>query len=150
MIKKLIKEFWQISGEFDSSDIKKSFVNNLNEDNDEVFSFMSDILEEEINKTTNEKLLIKMEHLQYKINKYDRFPYEDDMVMLLGKITNLGREISSAGSWLNDVAHLPADLKGKVDSAFRELYKVFEEIAEDIVANLEEQQQVDREGYMHG
>tara|TARA_R100001244_G_C5088572_1_gene115805 strand:+ start:36 stop:488 length:453 start_codon:yes stop_codon:yes gene_type:complete len=150
MIKKLIKEFWQISGEFDSSDIKKSFVNNLHIDNDEVGSFMLDVLEKEIGKTTNEKLLNKMETLQDKITKYERFPYEEDLVNLLGRITLMAQEISSAGRWLNKKSNIPTDLKEKVDNAFINLYTIFEEMAEDIASKLNEQEKVDRESYMHG
>ena len=150
MFKKLIKEFWQVSGEFDSSDIKKSFVNNLHVDNDEVSSFMLGVLEKEIGKTTNEKLLNKMETLQDKITKYERFPYEEDLVDLLSRVTLMAQEINRTGRWLNAKSNIPSDLKEKIDNAFANLFKVFEEMAEDIAMNLNEQEKVDRESYMHG
>tara|TARA_R110002020_G_scaffold120910_4_gene275267 strand:+ start:2913 stop:3359 length:447 start_codon:yes stop_codon:yes gene_type:complete len=148
-MKELIKEFWKISEEFESSDIKKSFVNNLHIDNDEVGSFMLDVLEKEIDKTTNEDFLIKIEKLQGEIIKYEKFPYEKDLVRLLSKITLLARDINTAGKWLNQ-AELPIDLKDKMDEAFAGLFEVFSNIGREISLTLDEQETVHREGYMHG
>ena len=150
MVKKLIKKFWKISEEFESSDIKKSFVSNLHVDNDEVGSFMLDVLEQEINKTTNEGFLNKAEKLQSEIIKYEKFPYEEDLIKLLSKVSLLARDVNSAGKWLNDQAELPSDLEDKVHEAFAGLVELFSNMGREISMILDEQETVHRESYMHG
>ena len=110
---------------------------------------MLDVLEKEIDKTTNEDFLIKIEKLQGEIIKYEKFPYEKDLVRLLSKITLLARDINTAGKWLNQ-AELPIDLKDKMDEAFAGLFEVFSNIGREISLTLDEQETVHREGYMHG
>ena len=158
-MKKIIKKFWKLSKEFDSLDIRKSFVNNLDADNSEVADFMLDTLEQQINKTINEELLYKMEDLQFEINKAlsltgqlpsDDTPYAKDTIALISKMMTLADSLNKYGKWLNTKADIPEDIKEMVDTSFKSMYDLLLQMSNDIARFLEEQEDIDREGFMHG
>jgi ribosomal protein L16 Arg81 hydroxylase len=157
-MKKIIKKFWKLSKEFDSLDIRKSFVNNLDADNSEVADFMLDTLEQQINKTINEELLYKMEDLQIEINKArtpqqlpsDDTPYAKDTIALISKMMTLADSLNKYGKWINTKADIPKDVKEMVDTSFKSMYDLLLQMSNDVAGFLEEQEDVDREGFMYG
>lgn len=143
-MKKIMKEFWDLSHRFKYVD-KTDFINKLDIQDPQVKDLMLKTLDQEIDNSTDMNLICKMENLSDKIIK---FPYLKDVEELMSKLDIAKNDSEEMVKFLKN-SELPKDVIDEYISAFEGLGNVLEDMMSSLSGFAREQIRSDRE-IMHG